>query len=168
MPDNDYVDININRHGGNKQSNAANVKIAPFKLNWRERILGFMASRDTKGLGTTRRHAADYFGKEAGQISGRFTELKVSGDIVETGVTENGFMVYRLANSTQNGPDKPKRKTLRVKGLGFTAGAVLEKGPAGWQIVTMAPYLRAIIKNTPISEIGDLLKSKGLTYEWFE
>jgi hypothetical protein len=102
MPENDYVDININRHGGNAQSNKANKAVAPHKLNWRERILGFVSYRHSHGLGTTLKDAGVEFGKERGQISGRFTELKVAGLIVETGEERDGFMVYRIASSIKS------------------------------------------------------------------
>jgi hypothetical protein len=69
MPENDYVDININRHGGNAQSNKANKAVAPHKLNWRERILGFVSYRHSHGLGTTLKDAALSSAKNAGKLA---------------------------------------------------------------------------------------------------
>jgi hypothetical protein len=99
VKDNPYVDITAGHHGGNKQSQEANKFVAPYKTNWREKVLGLMALRNEQGLGTTCRQAADYFGRESGHLSPRFTELKADGLIEETGNVENGFMSYRLHGS---------------------------------------------------------------------
>lgn len=165
--ENPYIDITINRHGGNAQSNAANKKLAPYKVNWRERILGLMAIRDEQGLGTSSRHAADYFEREAGQIAGRFTELRVLGIIEGTNVTENDYMVYRLTGSASVKMNEPTvKKHLIVTGNGLCAEAVLEKRTGVWHIVTITPNLKTIIGETPVAGIGDLLKELGFTYSW--
>lgn len=166
---NSYVDINARVHGGNKQSNEANKRVAPFKASVRERILEIMRARDARGLGTSRRHAADILGKEAGQISGRFTELKVTGEIQETGRTEDGFMVYRLAGSPRVKLETTvpgSEKLLYVKGPGFTCGATFQQIDGRWVMTDCAPYLRAVIRGAPVKDIGNLLKAKGFTYEW--
>lgn len=163
---NSYVDITANKHGGNKQSQDANIVAAPYKLNWQEKILGLMAIRDEQGLGTSRRHAADHFGKEAGQISGRFTELKVAGLIEETRVTENGFMVYRLPNSQKVQINNAPRRRLLVVGPGLAGEVVFEKVTGGWQITRITPALANLIGKTPVSEIGTFLTGRGLTYTW--
>lgn len=90
----EYVDININRHGGNKQSNKANVKVAPHKQNWRSKILGLMSYRESLGKTTTLKDACIAFGKERGQISGRFTELKAKELIEPNGKEREGFAEY--------------------------------------------------------------------------
>lgn len=163
---NPYVDITARMHGGNKQSNAANNKVAPYKTNWREKVLGLMALRDEQGLGTTCRQAADHFGKESGHLSPRFTELKADGLIEETGVTENGFMVYRLPGSGKVPINVTKRMRLSVSGPGLAGEGVFEKTTGGWQIATISPSIAGLIGKTPVSEIKALLVSRGLTYSW--
>lgn len=164
--ENPYVDITAAIHGGNKQSQDANKVIAPYKLNWQEKILGLMALRDEQGLGTSRRHAADHFGKEAGQISGRFSEMKIAGIIEETKVVEDGYMVYRLPGSKKVPVNNALRKRLLVVGQGLAGEVVFEKTTGGWQIVRITPSLADLIGITPVSDIGTLLKSRGLTYTW--
>lgn len=169
MSQNPYIDITANNHGGNKQSQDANVRVAPIKLSWQERILGFMYERDTQGLGTSLMHAAVRFGKERGQISGRFSELKRDGQIEETGVVENGFMVYRVANSQKVAivsKEKVARKRLLVVGPGLAGEIVFEKGTGGWQIAKITPNLKSILAETPVSDIGSRLTEKKLTYTW--
>lgn len=166
MSRNPYIDITAGVHGGNKQSQDANIRVAPVKLNWQEKILGLMAIRDEQGLGTSRRHAADHFGKEAGQISGRFTELKTDGLIEETKVVEDGFMVYRLPGSKNVQVNNSVRKRLLVVGPGLAGEIVFEKGIGGWQIARITPNLKSILAETPVADIGKRLTSLSLTYTW--
>ena len=58
--------------------------------------------------------------------------------------------------------------TLRVTGPGFCTGAVFEKKGDEWVIVMCAPYLKKIIGKTPVSELKQLLTSKGFDYEWIK
>ncbi len=166
--DNPYIDITANNHGGNKQSQDANIKLAPYKLGWKEKILGFMAQRDEQGLGTSCRHAADHFGKEAGQIGGRFTELKVAGVIEPTMNVENDYMVYRLRSSNKVPLNNNVRKRLLVVGVGLAGEIVFEKTTGGWQIATITPKLRDILAETPIPDIGKRLDALHLTHTWVE
>lgn len=129
--DNPYTDITSNNHGGNKQSQDANVSIAPYKLSWKEKILGYMAQRDEQGLGTSCRHAADHFGKEGGQIGGRFTELKVDKLIEATLNVEAGYMVYRLTGSGKVQINNAVRKRLLVVGPSLAGEVVFEKTTGG-------------------------------------
>jgi hypothetical protein len=165
---NEYTDITANKHKGNKQSQAANIKVAPYKLGMREKILGFMAIRDEQGLGTSCRHAADHFGKEGGQIGGRFTELKAEEIIEPTGITENGYMVYRLAHSTKVATETKDvvQKTLTVNGPGITGEILFEKTTGGWQIAAISPNLASIVEGTPVDGIKQLLLHLGFTYSW--
>lgn len=163
---NPYTDITAGNHGGNKQSNAANIVIAPYKLSWREKILGYMAQRDEQGLGTSCRHAADHFGKEGGQIGGRFTELKVDGLIEPTKNVEAGYMVYRLTNSKKVEINMALRKRLLVVGPSLAGEVVFEKTTGGWQIVRITPNLTPIIAETAIPDIGKRLTALHLTYTW--
>lgn len=164
--DNPYIDITAGRHGGNKQSNDANVAIAPYKTGWQEKILGLMALRDEQGLGTSRRHAADHFGKEAGQISGRFTELKLAGIIEETKVVEDRYMVFRLAGSSRVKINNALSKRLLVTGNGLVGEIVFEKTTGAWQIARITPSVAEVIGITPISDIGKLLTGRGFTHSW--
>ena len=64
---------------------------------------------------------------------------------------------------------KDDERTLRVTGRTFTAGAVFRKDDDGrWRIWSVAPYLRAIIGRVPVEKIGEVLKAKGLSYEWLD
>lgn len=165
---NPYTDITAGNHGGNKQSNAANIVVAPYKLSWREKILAFMAERDAQGLGTSCRHAADYFGREAGHIAGRFTELKADGLIESTRDTENNYMVYRLTNSSRVLANKAERRTALVVGAGLAGEIVVEKVTGGWQIVRITKCLEPVVANTPIGDIGKRLTALHLTYTWIK
>ncbi len=168
MSRNPYIDITAGRHGGNKQSQAANIELAPYKVGWQEKILGLMAIRDAQGLGTSRRHAADHFGKEAGQISGRFTELKVAGLIEETKFIEDGFMVYRLPGSLRVALNNAPRKVCLVTGVALAGEIVVEKGTAGWQIVRITPNLSKLVEGIPVPEIGNRLTALHLNYTWLK
>lgn len=97
----EFEDLNAGKHGGNAQSNAANVKVAPFKINYREQVLGLMAIRDAAGKGTTLRDACGAMGKEKNELSSCFTKLKADGKIEPTGFVEEGFMVYRVTGSSR-------------------------------------------------------------------
>lgn len=162
--DNPYIDIAANNHGGNKQSQDANLVIAPYKITWREKILGFMAMRDEQGLGTSCRHAADHFRKEAGQIGGRFTELKTLGLIEPTGITEDGYMVLRLTGSTK--VSLPKTKRCVVTGNGLVAEIIVVKGTGGWQISQMPRKLEGLLTDVPLDQYGDVLTAHDYKYEW--
>lgn len=166
--ENPYVDITANNHGGNEQSQEANKLIAPYKASWRERILGLMAIRDAEGLGTSRRHACDYFDKELGQIGGRFTELKIENIIEETHDIDRGCMIYRLTGSTKVAINEVKVKRCLVVGAGLIGEILLHKGPGGWQIATITPNLKPIVADTPIPDIGKRLSALHLTYSWID
>lgn len=168
MSRNPYVDINANNHGGNKQSQQANIRVAPGKLSWKERILGLMSMRDEQGLGTSLRHAKEYFSKESGQLSGRFSELKADGLIEETQVVEQGYMVYRLPNSPRVSVNKSVRKRLLVVGPGLAGEIVFEKSHEGWQIARITPKLKGLLAETPVLEIGKRIDELGLTRTWVE
>lgn len=57
---------------------------------------------------------------------------------------------------------------LWVKGKTFCAGAVFDKVDGEWVMIDCAPYLRKVIGNCPVKDIGRLLRSKGLRYEWLQ
>ena len=64
---------------------------------------------------------------------------------------------------------KTDERTLRVIGKTFTAGAIFRKNETGrWEIWSIAPYLAKIIGRTPIEKVGEVLKAKGLSYEWLD
>lgn len=162
-----YTDITRNNHGGNAQSNAANVKLAPYKLSWREKVLGFMAQRDAQGLGTSARHFADEYGKEGGHIAGRFTELKRDGLIEPTGFVENDYMTLRLVDSPNVPLNPDKVKKAKVTGKGITGGILTEKQTGGWRVSQIHPKeLKKLVGDTPVSGLKDKLMALGLTYSW--
>lgn len=89
-------DITGSRHGGNRQSIQANIKVTPYKESSKMKILELMFDRESSNRGTTLQDACSVLDKHPNQISGRFTELKALDIIGETDADENGFMVYRL------------------------------------------------------------------------
>ena len=93
-------DATYTRHGGNAQSIAANLKAHEVKPNWRHRIITLMAYREQAGnTGTTLLDACQAFGKERGQLSGRFTELTATQMIERTGRVIEGFAEYRIGRA---------------------------------------------------------------------
>ena len=91
---NEYTDININRHGSNPQSNAANVRVTPTKVIVRNQIIKalFLAGR----TGLTLKDMCALLNRQPHQISGRVTELKTLGLIERTGFSFDGCSAYRL------------------------------------------------------------------------
>ena len=86
-------DICFNKHGGNAQSLTANQMVD--KDNDRALVLKFITEHKTAHS----KQVARYLGKQLNQISGRFSELKADGLIVETGERSEGCAIYKLKNS---------------------------------------------------------------------
>ena len=84
------ADICRNKHGGNPQSEAANRLVN--KPRGRQQALDFIRARGS--LGATSSEFALSVGKHPHQVSGRFSELKRDGDIVEL-TDEYGETVVR-------------------------------------------------------------------------
>jgi len=86
------MDICINRHGGNTHSEIANNTV--LKEKDRQVIYDLIVKNKT----LTSKEAARMMNKQLNQISGRFTELKASEIIEETGETREGCAVYRISS----------------------------------------------------------------------
>lgn len=78
-------DITANRHGGNKQSVAANERIKPFKSNLRSQVYACILEAGVPGC--TLEEIADSLNKQVHSVSGRVTELKAQKLIRESGRT---------------------------------------------------------------------------------
>lgn len=86
-------DITANRHRGNARSIAANPS-DEYKGTVRERILAYGA----RVPNFTMKETAAAIGKKEHAISGRFTELKVTRDIIPAGVEDrDGCEVFEVA-----------------------------------------------------------------------
>ena len=84
-------DICINKHGGNSQSNAANLRVDKF--NDCDIILAYLLKHKTGTL----KEIARYMGKEKNEISGRFSELQHKLNlIVDTGDRRENCAVYAI------------------------------------------------------------------------
>lgn len=60
-----------------------------------------------------------------------------------------------------------KTKLLAVEGKKFCAGAIFEKVDGEWRIKDIAPYLKKVFGDTPVPELGNLLRKKGYKYKWY-
>jgi len=86
-------DITANRHGGNTRSAAANPS-EEYKGTVRQKILAYGA----RVPNFTMKEAAAAIGKKEHAISGRFTELKVTREIIPAGVEDRaGCEVFEVA-----------------------------------------------------------------------
>lgn len=93
---NEYTDININRHGSDPQSNAANVRAAPGKVKVRSQVIGALYIAGRTGL--TLKDICALLKRQPHQVSGRITELKALGLIERTGGVYDGCSAYRLTD----------------------------------------------------------------------
>jgi hypothetical protein len=89
------TDPTKNKHGGNAQSNAAFASIYAHLTLRQEQVLATVKARGADG--TTCREIAERHGRGMNAISGRLTELKAMGKIVQCG-TRDGCAVWVLAN----------------------------------------------------------------------
>ena len=85
-----YDDICTNKHGFNEQSVEANKKV--MKQRDKRTVLNFIASQ---GRGHSK-EIARYMSKPLNCISGRLSELKADGIIIDTGLREEGCAIYEL------------------------------------------------------------------------
>jgi hypothetical protein len=89
------VDVCERKHGGSDTSAEAYRKHSGIWPNDRMNILEFIRQDE---LGTTLADVAVMMGKEKNQVSGRISELKRMGFIIDTGRRRNGFAVYRAVS----------------------------------------------------------------------
>lgn len=90
-------DVCATRHGGNPESIAANKRNAATKGDQRAAVL--CACQRVNGV--TCRELAEEWGVGMNQISGRFSELKQTGEIWKIGV-RNGCGVFRVDRTRPN------------------------------------------------------------------
>ncbi len=88
-----YVDITANYHGGNAESQAANVKAAPHKHVDRQRILEFMRRN---GNETYVKEIIRELDMKHQTASARLSDLKADAQVVVTGEKREGCGVVRL------------------------------------------------------------------------
>lgn len=86
------ADIAAGRHGGNPESEAANLRAAPHKAAQRQRVL--TAIRQAGCWGLTCRELAGRWGVGMNAISGRFSELKRDG-VIQRGTDAAGGRLVR-------------------------------------------------------------------------
>lgn len=85
------VDVCARKHGGNRNSEAANKRVAPHKANMRERCRVFIGECGPQGA--TIHELCKYMGKLPNELSGRLSELKRLGQVFESGRKRNGAEV---------------------------------------------------------------------------
>lgn len=95
-PNCETPDICAGRHGGNEESAQANERGAAGRAQQRARVLAEIERAGRAGL--TCKELAARWGVDMNAISGRFTELKSSGDIWRA-VDENGNKIARDGSS---------------------------------------------------------------------
>lgn len=94
----DYRDVCRNRHGGNANSRAANARLAPVKTKQREEVFRAIILAGDAGL--TCKELAAVWGVDMNKISGRFSELKADGRIVQV-ARRDGCSAYSVAPSEE-------------------------------------------------------------------
>jgi hypothetical protein len=60
----------------------------------------------------------------------------------------------------------PFTKLLHVKGGQFCGGIMFHKVNDKWHVFSMPPYLKKVLRNTPVNKIGEVLTSKGFKWYW--
>jgi hypothetical protein len=78
-----FADICQRKHGGNENSQKANLRVAPYKASMRERVRIFIGGCGFNGC--TLKEICDSFGKLPHQLSGRVSELKADGLVFDSG-----------------------------------------------------------------------------------
>lgn len=78
-----FTDITARKHGGNENSQKANLRVAPYKAPMRERIRVFIGGCDWHGA--TLKEICASFNKLPHELSGRISELKADGLIFDSG-----------------------------------------------------------------------------------
>lgn len=86
------TDICFNRHRDNKQSNQAHFRLIPFKRTIKRKILALLQDFPQEGL--TGLELANYLAKPFNTFSGRLSELKKEGLVIEKGVREGSAILF--------------------------------------------------------------------------
>jgi DNA invertase Pin-like site-specific DNA recombinase len=107
MTQTDFIwDVTAGRHGGNKQSRAANLRINQFKETNRERIRSQIAAAGFAGLTINELKIYDdnkQRFKPANELSPRLTELVALGLIYPSGRQRESCSVYVARKEWSNG-----------------------------------------------------------------
>lgn len=88
-----FDDVTAKRHGGNEASAEANKRAQWAKGYWRGRVILFAAERGAFTL----KEICEAFDRPLNALSGRISELKRDGLLVDTGERRNGCAVLRLS-----------------------------------------------------------------------
>lgn len=86
-------DVTQSRHKGNQKSVAANLRVHPHKASVRERIRIFVCGCDWRGATVKEIAKAFGYGESINRISGRITELKLTGEVFDSGREREGCAV---------------------------------------------------------------------------
>ncbi len=85
-------DICFKKHKDNKQSNQAHFRLIPFKLTIRRKILALLKDHEIEGL--TGLELSQSLNKPFNTFSGRLSELKKEGLVIEKGVREGSAILF--------------------------------------------------------------------------
>ena len=94
-------DITAKKHGGNPHSQKAYEISRRDASSMRERIRLYVSSQEYQGA--TVKEWASLIGKQLNQVSGRFSQLKADGDILDSGREREGCTVWVSRKQWQNG-----------------------------------------------------------------
>lgn len=86
-------DICLLKHRDNKQSNQAHLKLVPFKIKMKDKIMALIDMQKERGI--TGLELSQSLNKPFNTFSGRLSELKKEGLVIERG-TRNGSAILFL------------------------------------------------------------------------
>ncbi|WP_288985324.1 hypothetical protein [uncultured Flavobacterium sp.] len=86
------TDICFNRHRDNKQSNQAHLSLVPYKPRIRDKILTLISMQADRGV--TGLELSQSLNKPFNTFSGRLSELKKEGLVVERGAREGSAILF--------------------------------------------------------------------------
>lgn len=86
-------DICFKKHGNNANSNQAHFKLIPFKIKMRDKIRALIDMQKERGI--TGLELSQSLNKPFNTFSGRLSELKKEGLVIENG-TRNGSAILFL------------------------------------------------------------------------
>lgn len=104
------TDISIGKHGGSETSIAANKIAERGKNCWRSRVTVYASGRKDFTL----KEICGAFGRPLNALSGRLSELKRDGVLVNTGSRRDGCAVLTLAPSFVNALNEVPPATWRA------------------------------------------------------
>lgn len=86
------TDICFNRHRDNKQSNQAHLSLVPYKPRIRDKILTLIGMQVDRGI--TGLELSQSLNKPFNTFSGRLSELKKEGLVIERGIREGSAILF--------------------------------------------------------------------------